>query len=280
MFNHRPFSGSATKPRDCHPIPVELAVRFEIPGGGIMIVTVDLSVIIPVKDEAENIQSLARELSEVMDAHAWTWECLWINDGSSDDTQSILEELVQRDSRHGYIAFESNAGQSAAFWAGFKEAKGTILATIDGDGQNDPRDIPRLVEMIRSGQVDMANGYRMRRQDSLTRKVSSWVANTFRNAVTGRTVRDVGCSTRAFRRECVECLPLFAGMHRFLPTLISLQGYRLGEYPVNHRPRLRGKTKYNISNRLWVGLLDTMGVFWLRKRAFRRVALRRSGETR
>lgn len=245
-----------------------------------MVVTVDLSVIIPVKDEAENIQDLAGELSEVMGAHAWNWECLWINDGSGDDTQSILDELVRRDSRHRYIAFESSAGQSAAFWAGFKEAGGAILATIDGDGQNDPRDIPCLVNMISSGQVDMANGYRMRRQDSLARKVSSWVANAFRNAVTGRTVRDVGCSTRAFKRECVACLPLFAGMHRFLPTLVALQGYRLGEYPVNHRPRLRGKSKYNIRNRLWVGLLDTMGVFWLRKRAFRRVPLRKSGEPR
>ncbi len=240
--------------------------------------TVDLSVIIPVKDEAENILDLARELSETMDAHAWAWECIWVNDGSSDDSQSILDGLVQQDSRHRYVAFESNAGQSAALWAGFKEARGAILATIDGDGQNDPRDIPRLVHMITSGQVDMANGYRIRRQDSLTRKVSSWVANAFRNAVTGRTVRDVGCSTRAFKRECFECLPHFAGMHRFLPTLIALQGFRLGEYPVNHRPRLRGRSKYNISNRLWVGLLDTMGVFWLRKRAFRRVPLRRSGE--
>lgn len=243
-----------------------------------MAVTVDLSVIIPVKDEAENILDLARELSETMDAHAWAWECIWVNDGSSDDSQSILDGLVQQDSRHRYVAFESNAGQSAALWAGFKEARGAILATIDGDGQNDPRDIPRLVHMITSGQVDMANGYRIRRQDSLTRKVSSWVANAFRNAVTGRTVRDVGCSTRAFKRECFECLPHFAGMHRFLPTLIALQGFRLGEYPVNHRPRLRGRSKYNISNRLWVGLLDTMGVFWLRKRAFRRVPLRRSGE--
>ena len=265
-------------PEGDHTPVVGRVLHAEIPGDGTMVMRVDVSVIIPVRDEAENIQSLAGELSEVMEGHPWSWECIWINDGSSDDTQSILEDVARGDIRHRYIVFESNAGQSAAFWAGFKESRGAILATIDGDGQNDPRDIPRLVELIGSGQVDMANGYRIRRKDSLTRKVSSWIANAFRNAVTGRTVRDVGCSTRAFKRECVECLPLFAGMHRFLPTLVGLQGYRLGEFPVNHRPRLRGKSKYNISNRLWVGLLDTLGVFWLRKRAFRFVVLRRSEE--
>jgi len=241
---------------------------------------IDLSIIIPVRDEADNIPSLARELSEVMGEHTWSWECVWVNDGSTDDTQTILEDLARGDNRHRTIAFESNAGQSAALWAGFKASRGTIIATIDGDGQNDPRDIPRLVELIGSGRVDMANGYRVRRKDRPIRKVSSWIANAFRNAVTGKTVRDVGCSTRAFKRQCVECLPLFAGMHRFLPTLIGLQGYRLGEFPVNHRPRLRGKSKYNISNRIWVGLVDTLGVFWLRKRAFRLLVLPRSEDTR
>lgn len=244
-----------------------------------MVEDMELSVVIPVKDEAENIENLARELSWVMGEQPWSWECIWVNDGSTDGSQFILEKLAQGDIRHRYITFERNSGQSAAFWAGFREARGAVLATIDGDGQNDPRDIPRLVQLILSGQVDMANGYRINRKDSLLRKLSSRIANSFRNAVTGKTVRDVGCSTRTFRRECVECLPKFAGMHRFLPTLIALQGYRLGEFPVNHRPRLRGKSKYSIHNRLWVGLVDTLGVLWLRKRVFNYSVRKRSGGT-
>ena len=114
----------------------------------------------------------------------------------------------------------------------------------------------------------MANGYRAQRQDNLKRKISSILGNGFRNWLTGRTVRDAGCSTRVFRRECIESFPRFAGMHRFLPTLAALQGFKLTEAPVNHRPRLKGRSKYSIRNRLWVSLLDMFGVFWLKKRAF------------
>lgn len=243
---------------------------------GLTATETDISIIIPLKDEAENIEQLAEELSKVMGNTPWRWECIWVNDGSSDGSQEILENLAGKDRHHRYITFERNAGQSAAFWAGFKDAKGAILATIDGDGQNDPSDIPRLAKMVLSGQVDMANGYRASRKDSVLRKLSSIVANSFRNIVTGKTVRDVGCSTRAFRRECVEHIPHFAGMHRFLPTLVALHGYRLGEFPVRHRPRLKGKSKYSINNRLWIGLIDTFGVCWLHKRAFRYRILKRS----
>lgn len=230
--------------------------------------TVDLTVVIPVKNEAENIESLARELTGVLGPRERSWECLWVDDGSTDETPAILRQICSADGRHRFISFRANAGQSAALWAGFREARGGILATMDGDGQNDPADIPALVEMIRSGSADMVNGYRQKRHDGLIRRYSSLIANGFRNRVTGNTVRDVGCSTRAFRRECVRSLPRFAGMHRFLPTLVELQGYRLNEVPVNHRPRLRGASKYGINNRLWVGLLDTFGVWWLKKRAF------------
>ncbi|MFP5213621.1 MAG: glycosyltransferase family 2 protein [Acidobacteriota bacterium] len=235
----------------------------------------DLSVIIPIKDEEDNIDSLARELNQAMGEESW--ECIWVNDGSSDRSLSILERLHESDERHRFISFERNAGQSAAFFAGFKEARGAIFAVIDGDGQNDPADIPRLVELVRSGQVDMANGYRQKRKDNLVRKVASKVANGFRNKMLGETVRDVGCSTRAFRRECASDLPRFAGMHRFLPDLVAMRGFRLGEYPVNHRPRLRGKSKYGINNRLWVGLLDVLGVLWLKRRGFSYSIARRDG---
>jgi dolichol-phosphate mannosyltransferase len=227
-----------------------------------------LSVVIPIKDEAENIEPLYRQLTEVLNENPWSWECIWVDDGSIDGSLAILERLARQDAHHRFLSFHRNAGQSAAFCAGFKEAAGAIIATMDGDGQNDPADIPRLVKEIQAGKADMVNGYRARRKDSLIRKISSRTANAFRNRMTGKTVSDVGCSTRVFKRQCVECLPNFKGMHRFLPTLVCMQGFKLSEVPVNHRPRLLGKTKYNISNRLWVGLLDTLGVLWLQKRGF------------
>jgi glycosyltransferase involved in cell wall biosynthesis len=238
---------------------------------------VEVSIVIPVKDEAENIETLARELAAALEPQSWKWECIWVDDGSSDGSLAILERLAESDSRHRFLSFDQNRGQSAAFQAGFKEARGAILATMDGDGQNDPSDIPKLVDIIRSGRMDMANGYRARRRDTLIRKLASRIANGFRNAVTGKTVRDVGCSTRAFRCECVANLPNFKGMHRFLPTLVAMQGFTLGELPVNHRPRTRGNSKYTINNRLWVGLVDTLGILWLRKRAFRYTVARKSG---
>lgn len=229
---------------------------------------IDISIIVPIKNEAENIATVAGEIGSAMSSRAWTWECIWVDDGSTDESLSLLRRLAEEDPRHRYISFEKNSGQSAALCAGFTEATGKVIATIDGDGQNDPSDIPPLAEMVLSGKADMANGYRAKRRDTIVRKLSSRIANAFRNAVTGKTVRDVGCSTRAFRRECAENLPHFAGMHRFFPSLVAMQGFTLAEAPVNHRPRLRGLSKYGIQNRLWVGLLDTFGVWWLRRRSF------------
>lgn len=232
-------------------------------------ISIDVTIIIPVKDEAENILPLAAELAQLMNRQDWSWECLWVDDGSTDQTLTFLRTLTQSDPRHRYLSFQSNVGQSAALWAGFGSARGAVIATMDGDGQNDPADIPVLVDAVRRGDTDMANGYRKQRQDTIIRRLASRVANQFRTWMTGKSVRDVGCSTRAFRSECVAVLPQFKGMHRFLPTLVMLQGFRLSELPVNHRPRLRGCSKYTIGNRLWVGLADTFGVWWLRKRAFR-----------
>jgi dolichol-phosphate mannosyltransferase len=229
---------------------------------------IDVTIVIPIKDEAESIEALAAEVIQAMDHQPWTWECLWVDDGSTDSSLVVLQRLAASDPRQRFLSFQHNAGQSAALCAGFAAARGAILATIDGDGQNDPADLPALVDAIHSGHTDMANGYRQKREDHLVRRCSSWAANRFRTWMTGKSVRDVGCSTRAFRRDCVTGLPRFAGMHRFLPTLVMMQGFRLMEFPVNHRPRRRGNSKYGIGNRLWVGLWDTFGVLWLRKRAF------------
>jgi dolichol-phosphate mannosyltransferase len=180
----------------------------------------------------------------------------------------MIRRVAETDHHHRYLSFKTHAGQSAAFRAGFVKAQGSVLATLDGDGQNDPADIPLLVSLLLAGEADMVNGCREKRRDGLIRRTVSRIANGFRNFTTGKTVRDVGCSTRAFKRECVENIPPFAGMHRFIPTFAAMQGFRITELAVRHRPRLHGRSKYTIRNRLWVGLLDVFGVWWLRKRAF------------
>jgi len=242
---------------------------------------IDVSIVVPLKDEQDNIRRLADEIDRAMADVGKIWECLWIDDGSSDGSRSVLEALAAERAAHRFVGFAANAGQSAALWAGFHESRGRVIATLDADGQNDPADIPALIAALESNHVDMVNGFRRHRRDSLVRRIASRIANTFRNWTTGRTVRDVGCSTRVCRRECVMHLPRFAGMHRFLPTLVAMQGYRLAELPVNHRPRVRGTTKYTINNRLWVGLYDSFGVMWLRKR-FRdyRIQVRQGGSDR
>ncbi len=227
----------------------------------------DISVIVPVKDEDENITLLAGEIDTAMAKMNYSWECLWVDDGSTDDTLSRISKIGETNPRHRYLSLERNFGQSAAMAAGFKHAEGRILVTLDGDGQNDPADIPMLVNRLISENADMVNGRRRKREDSLIRKISSRLGNGFRNWVTGENVRDVGCSLRAFRRPCVEHVPVFKGMHRFLPTLVRIVGYgRIVEISVNHRPRERGQTKYGIGNRLWVGLADTLAVRWMQSR--------------
>jgi dolichol-phosphate mannosyltransferase len=227
----------------------------------------DVSIIIPVKDEEENIPVLAGEIGAAMGKTNFSWECVWVDDGSADTTLERIKTLHHTDSRHRYLSLTRNFGQSAAMMAGFKNAMGNILVTIDGDGQNDPEDIPGMVHRLVADRADMVNGRRKNRQDTLVRKISSRIANAYRNRMTGESVSDVGCSLRAIRRECVEQIILFKGMHRFIPTLVRMSGYtKIIEVPVNHRPRKLGTTKYGIHNRLWVGLADTFAVRWMQNR--------------
>jgi len=228
---------------------------------------VDISLIIPVKDEEESITELAVEAIQVMQNTPWSWECLWIDDGSVDHTQYKLETISRNDPHHRFLCLSQNFGQSAALHTGFKYARGKILVTLDGDGQNDPGEIPMLVNTLLDEGADMVNGWRPERMDTFFRKISSRIANGFRNWITHDRIRDVGCSLRAFHHECVENIPLFAGMHRFLPTLARISGYtRIIDIPVHHRPRKHGVTKYGIQNRLWVGLGDTFAVRWMKSR--------------
>lgn len=227
----------------------------------------EISIIVPVRDEEENIAPLAEEITGVMEETPWSWECIWVNDGSEDGTESELVKIGARDGRHRSFTHLRNYGQSAALYTGFRESRGEVLITMDGDGQNDPHDIPVLVSRLITGGLDMVTGWRKKRSDNAVRKISSIIANGFRNLLTGDRVRDVGCSMRAFRHPCVENVALFNGMHRFLPTLVRMSGFsRIVEVPVNHRPRKSGKTKYGIHNRLWVGIGDTLAIRWMKYR--------------
>ncbi len=219
-----------------------------------------LSLVIPVKNEEANIVALAAEIDRALAGVTYAWEAVWIDDGSTDKSLIIMRGLKPP---HRYLKLDRNHGQSAAFMAGFQGARGEWVGTLDGDGQNDPVDLVRQLDHALKTGVDMVNGIRAKRQDTLVRKWSSRLANGVRNRLTGRTVQDVGCSTRVVRRECLLHLPFFHGMHRFLPTLVAMRGHRLAEIPVNHRPRAGGKSKYGINNRLWSGLRDLFGVRWL-----------------
>lgn len=230
--------------------------------------TLDVSIIIPVKDEEESVDALVTEIETAMATGSWNWECIWIDDGSIDKSLDRLKEFSCRNPRHRYLSFSQNAGQSAALWAGFAASRGKVLATLDADGQNDPADLPRLLTIMEENSADIVNGYRARRADNIIRKISSRIGNGVRNLFTGKTVKDVGCSTRCFKRECIRLLPPFKGMHRFLPTLFALHGFSFVEVPVNHRPRDKGQTKYSINNRLWVGIHDLFGIRWFKSRAF------------
>jgi dolichol-phosphate mannosyltransferase len=229
--------------------------------------SLDLSIVIPVFNEEENVETLAAEIDAAMRGSPVSWECIWVDDQSTDGTFDRLARISIGDRRHGFVRLAEHEGQSAALAAGFSRAWGGLIATLDGDGQSDPADVPRLVAYLRSKDLDLVNGRRENRRDGFVRKASSKIANAYRNRLTGENVTDVGCSLRVFRRGCVEGLFVFKGMHRFLPTLIRMNGYdRIAEVAVRHRPRLRGRTKYGIRNRVWVGIADTFAIRWMRER--------------
>ncbi len=226
-----------------------------------------LSVVIPVYDEESSLVPLHAELDAALRGVAGGVEILYVDDGSRDASLARLREIGARDPRVRVLALQGNHGQSAAFEAGFRRARGEIVATLDADGQNDPADLPRLLAGL--GDADVVNGVRTGRRDSVVRRLSSRVANGFRNRMTHESVRDVGCSLRVMRREFLERVKLWRGMHRFLPTLLRLEGARIVEVPVSHRPRRYGTSKYGIRNRLFAGFVDVFAVRWMQRRALR-----------
>jgi glycosyltransferase involved in cell wall biosynthesis len=226
-----------------------------------------LSVVIPLKDEEGSLPLLANEIEAALDGAKIPWEALWIDDGSSDGSLEQLRQLTgRRPKQHRWVQLAGNHGQSGALALGFRLARAPVIATLDADLQNDPADIPRLYTLLHETGTGMVNGVRARRKDSRVRKFSSRIANGFRNWVTHEQVTDVGCSLRVFRTDAARGVPTFRGMHRFFPTLMRLRGVAVSEVAVSHRQRQHGQTKYGISNRLWVGILDTFGVWWLQRR--------------
>ena len=230
---------------------------------------VDISVIIPVLNEGDNILPLALELAEAFAANHWKWECIWVDDGSTDHTPLQIEHLSRSDRRHRYLIFAMNVGMSAAYRAGFEAARGKTICTLDGDGQNDPADLPLFITILQSNDADMVAGYREIRQDKWVKRFSSVVGNAFLSYITGQTLKDTGCATRVMKKSSLMMLPFFSGMHRFFPTLFMMMGYRIIEAPARHRPRLRGCSKYGIWNRLGLWLPDCFGVLWLIKRVLK-----------
>jgi dolichol-phosphate mannosyltransferase len=233
----------------------------------------DISVIIPVFNEEESIVDLVDEVTCILNNRPFSFEIIVIDDGSTDCTVATLERLENENSKLNLVSHKQNLGQSAGLASGFKKAQGTIIVTLDGDGQNDPADIPTLLEELGS-EIDCVCGVRLRRQDSVVKRVSSRVANSFRNFVTGDQVTDTGCALRAIRHEALNELPVFNGMHRFLPSMLRFQGFHVVEIPVNHRPRLKGNSKYGVGNRLFRGLRDCFAMRWYKARVIQGRRLR------
>ena len=229
--------------------------------------SLDISLIVPAYNEEESIKECVEEANGVLENLKRSYEIIVIDDGSTDETFKRLMETKKTVPFLRAIRFDHNLGQSAAIAAGIDNSHGDIILTIDADMQNDPADIPKLLDIM--DKWDAVCGWRKKREDSFVCRASSVIANTVRNWLSNETIRDTGCGLKAFRREYLKRIKLFTGMHRFLPTLMRLEGARVTEIPVNHRPRLKGVSKYGIGNRLFRGLRDLFAIRWMQSRYIR-----------
>jgi dolichol-phosphate mannosyltransferase len=230
---------------------------------------VDLSVVIPVYNEEENLPHLWPELRSVLEPLGLIFEVVFVDDGSRDRSAELIRSFRDVDPRVRLVRLKANAGETAATDAGFKAAGGRWVVTMDADLQNDPHDIPTLLSHL--DRWDAATGWRVNRSegDSLVRRISSRVANRTRNIISDESIQDSGCTFRAFRRECLRGLVLYRGFHRFIPTLLKMRGYRVIEVPVRNRPRRFGQSKYGVLNRLFVATADLLVVRWMKNRLLR-----------
>lgn len=229
----------------------------------------DLSVVIPVYNEEENLVPLWDELRSVLVERALEFEVLFVDDGSRDRSADIIRGFREADPRARLVQLKTNAGETAATDAGLEVARGRWIVTMDADLQNDPHDIPVLLSQL--DRWDCVTGWRVDRAagDGWVRRLSSRVANRVRNAMSDESIHDSGCTFRAFRRECVRGLVLYRGFHRFIPTLLRMRGYRVIEVPVRHRPRRFGQSKYGVMNRAFVAFVDLLVVRWMKQRLLR-----------
>jgi glycosyltransferase involved in cell wall biosynthesis len=225
-----------------------------------------LSLVVPAFDEEPNLRPLYERIAAALGAHPG-WELVLVDDGSRDGTARVMRALARADRRVVAVFLARNCGQTAALAAGLREARGSLIATLDADLQNDPADLPLLLARLEG--CDAVVGYRLRRRDTLVRRASSRIANWVRNRVSGDRIRDTGCGLKVFRAEALRAIPWFEGMHRFLPTLLRYQGFRVLEAPVGHHPRRAGVSKYGIRNRAWRASKDLLAVRWMRGRMIR-----------
>jgi glycosyltransferase involved in cell wall biosynthesis len=227
----------------------------------------DISVVIPVFDEEGAAPGLAREAAKAFVGRHF--ELIFVNDASRDATRAALQALAGEIPQLRVLSHGRNAGQSRAIRTGILHARGAVIVTLDGDGQNDPADAPALVDALLAGPPELAlvGGERVKRQDSLAKKIGSRIGNGVRRRLLNDTANDTGCGLKAFRREAFLRLPYFDHIHRYLPALMLREGYRTAFRPVNHRHRQSGRSKYTNLGRLWASLSDLMGVIWLQSRA-------------
>jgi dolichol-phosphate mannosyltransferase len=226
----------------------------------------DLSVVFPVYNEEENLPILLREIAAALAGQEWAYEIVAVDDGSTDRSVEVLRASRAQYPTLRVLTFEKNSGQTAALDAAWHAARGRLVVSLDADLQNDPADIPTMVKRLEESRSDMVIGVRVNRQDTWSRKMQSKIGNGVRNWITGDQITDTGCSLKLVKREAIDRVRLFTGMHRFLPTLIRYAGYKVVEMPVNHRPRQFGVSKYGAMNRAFRGLADCFAVRWMGKR--------------
>jgi dolichol-phosphate mannosyltransferase len=228
---------------------------------------VAVSIVVPVRNEAENIAPLIAEIASALDGR-WPYEIIYVNDGSTDATAERLTAVMKQRENLRQIRHVTSSGQSAAVRSGVRAARGVIVATLDGDGQNNPAFLPDLIAAIENGgeRVGLAAGLRVGRKDTGFKKIQSRIANGVRNAILRDGTRDTGCGLKAFRREVFLMMPYFDGLHRFLPALMRREGYEIAYVEVVDRPRRSGVSNYGFFDRLWIGIMDLAGVWWLIRR--------------
>ncbi len=229
----------------------------------------DLSVVFPVYNEEENIPILLGEIEKALGGERWSWEIVAVDDGSTDGSLAVLASEMAGRPNLRVLRLKKNSGQTAALDAAWRAAEGRLVVSLDSDLQNDPADIPAMIEKLGETNSDMVIGVRTRRQDSLARRIQSRIGNGVRNWITRDSITDTGCSLKLLKRECIARVRLFTGMHRFLPTLVRMEGFQVVEMPVNHRPRKFGVSKYGAMNRALRGLADCLAVRWMGRRTLR-----------